>query len=177
MIASFKSEFARISLLVSAGLTVKKISELQDYIQGYNFDNPLINWTPMASFNSRMGASGQMIYEGRCVLDFITKAVKSDNLEDVKDLLVQDMIDLSTNFFRQLNKNENSVFLGPQFSVSNDIDRNFTANYCVSVRSTITFMTSCANLIQEQEEVLNMFENGVFNVDGVFKLGEPISLT
>lgn len=143
MITQFKSEFTRIATLTNAGFTVKKRSELEDYIQNYNFDQPLINWTPITNFDSRIGASSQMIYSGRCVLDFVTRAVKSDNFEDTKDVLIQQMIDLSTAFFRELNKNSQGVFNTPQFTMTNVIDRDFSANYCVSVRPTITFETAC----------------------------------
>lgn len=142
MITQFKSEFNRIATALSAGYTTKKMSELEDYVQGYDFSQPLINWKPIESFNPRLGQSDQIIQEGRCVLQFIQKAVINDNYEDTKDALVDQMITLSSNFLRKLNRNENGVFIGASFSGSSTIDRNFTSNYCVAVKLTITFTTS-----------------------------------
>lgn len=145
MILQFKSEFSRIAVDLGCNFTTKSISEYEDFVQNYNFDAASINWLPIQSFASSIGASSQVIFEGECVLQFITKAVKSDNYEETKDILIDEMIDLSGSFFRELNKNENRVFGTPQFSMRNKVLRNYTSNYLAGCEAAITFQTSCAN--------------------------------
>lgn len=139
----FKSEFERIATNQSAVYQTKKISELEDYAQNFNFTSPLINLIPLDNFNSEIGYSSQVIYNGVCRLQFLTKAVKSDNFENVKDVLIDQMIDLSTRFYRELDKNANLVFISPRWIWSNRIMREYLSNYLVGIESTITFNTSC----------------------------------
>lgn len=146
MLVQFETEFLRIATAISAGYTTKEVPELQKHLQNYTFAEPLINFIPMENFNSNIGASSQMIYDGRCVLQFITKASKADNLEAVKDVLIDEMILLSEQFFRELNKNENRIFNTPQFKMNSKILRQYTSQYCVGVETTITFETACNRL-------------------------------
>lgn len=142
MITQFKNQFLAISTLLNASFTTKKVSELEDFVQGYNFAMPLINWIPLTNYNPTLSQSDSIIQQGSCVLEFINKAVTNDNYEDTKDLIIDDLITLSSNFLRKLNQNENGVFIGPTFSGSSQIDREYLANYCVAVRLTISFTTS-----------------------------------
>jgi hypothetical protein len=149
MIAQFKSEFNTIAAQLDVGYTTKKMSELEDYVQNYEFERPLINLIPIDSFRSNIGHSGQVMYVGTCKLQFITKAVKSDNFEDKKDELLQSMILLAQSFYRQLDKNERRVFRTPRWEWSNRVIRMHTSNYLVAIESTINFTTSCANMGQD----------------------------
>lgn len=155
MITEFKAEFNSIATLLNAGYTTKKISELEDFVQAYDFTQPLINWVPINNYNPTLTAADSILQEGSCVLQFVTKAVTNDNYEDTKDLLVDQMITLSGNFLRKLNKNTNGIFIGPTFEGTATIDRNFTSNYCVAVELTITFST-----------MINYDWNCLFNLEG-----------
>lgn len=146
MIGIFKSEFERIATLLLCEYTTKKISELQDYAQNYNFENPLINLIPINEFRSEIGASSQVIYDGTCKLQFLTKAVKSDNFEDTKDALIDQMILVAQDFYRELDKNSNLVFTSPRWSWSNRVMREYLSNYLVGIDCTIVFKTSCSRL-------------------------------
>lgn len=143
MITEFKSEFNRIALLKNADFVSKSISELQDFAQSFNFNQPLINLIPIDTFKSNIGASSQVIYNGTCKMQFITKAVKSDNYQDKNDILIDQMIDLSTRFYRELDKNANLVFISPKWEWSNQILRSYLSQYCVGIESTIIFNTAC----------------------------------
>ena len=116
------------------------------FAQGFDFSIPLINLVPMKRFKSSIGASSQIIWDGQCVLQFLTKASLDDRLETVKDVLIDDMINLSGAFLRQLHRNENRVFSGSKWESNNDIDRFKTSNYLVGVDSTVVFSTSCARI-------------------------------
>lgn len=142
MITEFKTEFDNIATLLSSTFTTKKMSELEDHVQSYDFTQPLINWKPLANYDPTLTAANSILQNGRCVLQFITKAVTNDNYEDTKDTLVDQMITLSSNFLRKLNQNTNGIFIGQTFSGTSTINRNFTSNYCVMVELTITFTTA-----------------------------------
>lgn len=143
ILTAFKTEFERIATLKGAEFTTKEISELQEYVQSYNFDNPLINFVPLSDFGSEIGASSQVIYDGVCKLQFLTKANVSDNAETVKDGLIDSMITLATGFYRSLDQNETLIFASPRWKWNNQVLRQYTSNYLVGVESTITFKTAC----------------------------------
>jgi hypothetical protein len=143
MITEFKNEFNRIAGLKGATFVSKSVSELQDFAQGFNFDKPLINLIPMETFRSNIGASGQVIYNGTCKIQFITKAIKSDNYQDKNDILIDEMLQLSTKFYRELNKNTNFIFNAPNWDWTNTILRSYLSQYCVGIEATIIFNTAC----------------------------------
>lgn len=146
MIQEFKSEFSRIAGVLGAEFQSLDVHELEKFAQGFDFSIPLINLVPMKRFKSSIGASSQIIWDGQCVLQFLTKASLDDRLETVKDVLIDDMINLSGAFLRQLHRNENRVFSGSKWESNNDIDRFKTSNYLVGVDSTVVFSTSCARI-------------------------------
>ena len=88
MIIQFSTEFERIATAIGAAYESKNISELEDFVQGINFSQSLVNFVPLASFEMEVGASAQMIYKGEFSLQFLTKAVKSNNFEATKDILI-----------------------------------------------------------------------------------------
>ena len=143
MIVEFQSEFQRIATILAVEYKNKSESELEDYVQNYDFATPLINLVPIIGVDPvEIGASGQMIYNGKCVLQMLTKASKSDNFEVVKDVLIDDMIYLAGQFFWELNKNDLFVFNTPQFRMSFKILRQYTANFLVGIEISISFNTS-----------------------------------
>lgn len=146
MIQEFKSEFSRVATIVSAQFQTLEGSELQEYAQGYDFATPLINFVPLSRFTSNVGLSGQIFYNGNIQLQFLTKALKDDKLENVKDVLIDDMIELSTSFYRELNKNNLQVFGTPEWNFDNEILRFETSNYLVGIQSNVTFNTSCSRV-------------------------------
>jgi len=146
MIVEFSTEFERIATATGAGYVSKKVSELEDFVQGYDFTTGLINFVPIRDFDSEIGASGQMMYKGNCVLQFLTKAKKDDNFEATKDILIDEMILLSEQFFRGLLLNENLIFDNPTWQTRTTILRQYTSNFIVGVESRITFDTACNRL-------------------------------
>ena len=142
MIAEFKTEFESIATSLGATFVTKAVDELQDYVQGYDFTSPLINFVPIKSFNSNIGEAGEMVWSGAVQLQFLTKATVQDS-EDVKDGYIDSMINLSGDFYRGLNRNTGRVFRNPQWQMSNNVLRFKTSNYCVGVESNINFTTSC----------------------------------
>lgn len=147
MIQEFKSEFARIATIVGAEFQVLEGSELEDFAQDFDFAIPLINFVPINRFTSNIGDAGQMIYDGNIQIQFLTKAATDDKLENVKDVLIDDMIELSTNFYLRLNKNDLQVFGAPQWDFDNTILRFKSSNYLVGVQSNVTFNTSCNRVV------------------------------
>lgn len=156
MIVQFESEFERIAAIIGAEYQTKSISELQDFVQGFAFTNGLMNSVPIRDYRSNIGIGGALIYNGVFKLQFLTKAVKSDNFEAVKNVLIDEMIFLSEQFFRELNKNEERIFGTPQFEMSSQILRQYTSNFCVGVETTITFNTSCTRLAPSAPENLTL---------------------
>jgi hypothetical protein len=144
MITEFKSEFSRIAGIVGADFQPLDFDELQMFVQGYDFASmPLINFVPIERFTSTIGPqTGQLIWTGECVLQFLTLA-RVNETEDEKDARIDSMINLSSNFFRELRKNTERVFGNPEFTMRSNILRFKTANYCVGVETTIGFITSC----------------------------------
>jgi len=146
ILITFKNEFERIALLKSAAFTNKKHSEIEKFAQGYDFAQPLINYVPIERIRHNIGASSQMIYKGDVRIQFLTKAVLSDNFETTKDLLIDQMLGLSEAFFRTLFADNNRVFNNPEWDLSSQTLRFHTANYLVGIESTITFTTACNRL-------------------------------
>lgn len=142
MITEFKSEFSRISGIVGAEFQSLAIDELQMFVQSFDFPEPLINFVPIKSFTSNIGAAGEIVWNGQCRLQFLTIANVGDT-ENVKDGYIDNMINLSGEFYRQLHRNTERVFRNPIFEMTNDVLRFKTSNYCVGVESTIVFRTSC----------------------------------
>lgn len=142
MITEFKSEFSRVAAIVGAEYQTLAIDELQEFVQAFDFSIPLINWSPIESFDSNIGAAGEIVWDGTCILQFLTLATVGDT-EDFKDGLIDNMINLSGDFYRNLNQNTERVFRNPIFTMRNNIERFKTANYCVGVESNIVFTTSC----------------------------------
>lgn len=147
MINSFKIEFERCAGIVGAGYETKNILELQDFVQRYNFDQPLINWVPIESVDSEVGASHQLIYSGNCVLQFLVKASKNDNFEDVKDSLIDETMLLHEKFIAELNKNTNLVFINALWRPRIKVLRQYTSNFLCGVESSIAFNTACNRLL------------------------------
>ena len=149
MIVEFQEEFARIAAIVSAEYQNKNHSELERYVQNYDFALPLINLQPIISVDPvELGEMGQLIYNGKCSIQMLTKAVKSDNFEVTKDVLIDKMIVLASDFFWELNKNELFVFNTPMFRMSFKILRQYTANFLVGVDVSISFNTSFPRLLE-----------------------------
>jgi hypothetical protein len=146
MIVQFNSEFERIAGLINGEYTNKNTSEFEDFAQNHNYKKPSINWVPILRVRSEVGASGQIIYKGECVIQFLTKFVKSDNYENTKDVLIDQMISLNEQFITQLNLNENLIFIQPRWTFDIKIVRQFTSNLLCGTEMTITFETSCARL-------------------------------
>ena len=148
IITAFKTEFDRIATLVGASFTTKEIQEEQKYAQNYNFLDPWINWEPIANLVTSIDQGGATVYEGTCIIRFLTKANTDDTLETNKDVLIDQMIDLAQEFYFNLFKNTNLVFVNPEFSnIRHTVLRQYTSNYLVGTQVTMDFRSSCnANL-------------------------------
>jgi len=146
MIVQFESEFERIAGIIGAEYQTKKVSELEDFIQGFDFTTGLVNSIPTKSFQSNIGPGGALVYNGDFKIQFLTKAVKSNNFESVKNVLIDEMILLSEQFFLELNKNALQIFGTVPFEMRTQILRQYTSNFCVGVETSITFNTRCSRL-------------------------------
>lgn len=143
MIIELKAELERVANDIGAIFTSKSNSELQDFVQGFDFANPLINLKPIETYGQDIIASGAIRYDFRFELFFLTKFQKSDHLEDTKDVLIDDMTQLSELFFTTLNKNENQYFINPAWKWTNGILRQYLSNLTCGVQASIFIDTSC----------------------------------
>jgi hypothetical protein len=147
MIVDVNTELNRVATLESAGYSNKKMSELEEYVQTYDFTQPLINWIPVDTVDASIGDGGEVIYPLNCKIQFLKKAVKSNNLENSKDALNDEMILLAQEFFRELNKNENLIFKNWGWSLRFKVLRPFiTSNFLVGIEVSVTLETSCNRL-------------------------------
>ena len=148
IITTFKSEFERIAAIVGAGFTTKEIQEEQEFAQNYDFTiQPWINWKPLESMTTEYRNDGVMYYQGRCELYFLTKANTFDDMENNKDVLIDQMIDLAELFFANLDKNAERRFGNGDFSMTHEVQREYLSNYLVGTKATISFDTSCTRFV------------------------------
>lgn len=143
MIIELKAELERVANEVGAIFTSKSNSELQDFVQGFDFTNPLINLKPIETYGQDIIASGAIRYDFRFELFFLTNFQKSDHLEDTKDVLIDDMTQLSELFFTTLNKNQNQYFINPSWKWTNGILRQYLSNLTCGIQASIFIDTSC----------------------------------
>ena len=146
IIRAFKDEFARIADIVGASFTTKEIQEEQDYAQNYEFIDPWINWQPIINLTTEIDQGGGTVYVGTCIIRFLTKARTDDTFEDHKDEFIDDMISLAQEFYFNLYKNSNGVFVNPEFTnIRHNVLRQYLSNYLVGTEVTMDFRTSCAS--------------------------------
>jgi hypothetical protein len=143
MIVAFENEIKRIADEIGIEYQTKRMVNLEDFIQNFALDVPLMNSVPITNYTSSIDISGAMIYTGEFKLQFITKYVKSDDYEATKNILIDDMISAAELFFRRLNQNDMLLFGNVPFSMRNEIIRNYTSNACVCVQCNISFNTAC----------------------------------
>jgi len=143
MIIELKAELERVATEIGATFTSKSNSELQDFAQGFDFASPLINLKPIETYGQDIIASGAIRYDFRFELFFLTNFAKSDHLEDTKDVLIDDMTQLSELFFTTLNKNQNQYFINPSWKWTNGILRQYLSNLTCGIQASIFIDTSC----------------------------------
>lgn len=143
MIIELKAELERVATEVGAIFTSKSNSELQDFVQDFNFTNPLINLKPIETYGQDIIASGAIRYDFRFELFFLTNFQKSDHLEDTKDILIDEMTKLSELYFSTLNKNEQRYFINPSWTWTNNILRQYLSNLTCGVKAVIFIDTAC----------------------------------
>lgn len=143
LLIPIKSEFARIAPIVGATFEDLSVPELQDFLQGFDFTTPLINLDPVITFDPNFDQGGAVRYNVKFDLYFLTKFAKSDTLEGNKDILIDSMIDLQENFFRELNLNDKQIFIQPFWQWSSTVLRQYLSNLTVGVKSEIRLDTAC----------------------------------
>lgn len=143
MIVELKQEFERVSSVIGATFVSKSFSELEDFVQNYDFIIPLINLKPIEKYSQNILAGGAIRYDFDLNLKFITNFKKSDHLEDTKDILIDQMIQVSENFVSRLNKNEERIFISTGWPAKVDVLRQFTSNLTCGVSINISLDTSC----------------------------------
>jgi hypothetical protein len=144
MIVEVNTELNRVATLKLAGYTNKTMFELDEYVQNYDFSQPLINWIPVTDVTAAIGQGGELIYPLNCKIQFLTKAVKSNNYEQTKDTLNDEMIVLAEAFFVELNKNPNLIFKNWGWNLRFKVFRPFvTANYLVGIEVSVVLETAC----------------------------------
>lgn len=146
MILPVKNEISRIAQLLGANFVDKSISELQHFAQNNNFLNPLVNLQPINSGKMNVMPSGAIRYDFQFKIDFLQKFQKDNNLENTKDYIIQDMIWLCEDFFKELNRNTLLIFINPSWTWSVDIVRQHTSNLLCGCTANIFLDTACNRL-------------------------------
>lgn len=148
MLAEISTEFERIATLKNADYVNKKTSELEEYVQQFDFSQMLINWIPITDFVSEISDSGSMVYPLNCRIQFLQIADKADNFEAQKDILIDQTIGLAQSFFFELNKNVGLIFQNYGWDLRFKVLRPFlTSNYIVGVEVSITLETACNRIV------------------------------
>lgn len=140
--SAIKNDFYRISTAIGGEFESLAVDELQLFVQDFKFDTPLINMVPINSVRSELGVSGVVRWIGTVTLDFLQLA-EINSTENEKDIIIDQMVDLSVRFLRKFQRNELRVFNNPSITMNNNILRFKTSNYCVGISVGIDFETGC----------------------------------
>lgn len=143
--STFESEFKRVADIVGAVYTTKEIQEEQVFAQNHDFRiDPWINWVPLENAETEIDDAGQTIYIGSCLIRFLTKSDRDDQVEANKNILIDDMFAVAQAFYFELQKNVDGAFIQPTFNMRHKIERQFTSNILVGTSVTMDFRTGCA---------------------------------
>lgn len=140
--SSIKNDFSRIAESVGGEFQNLAMDELQLFVQDFKFDLPLINMVPIESLRSELSFSGVVRWTGTVNLDFL-QISEINSTEREKDVVIDEMIDLSVLFLRKFQRNELRIFNNPVIKMNNTILRFKTSNYCVGISVGIDFETGC----------------------------------
>lgn len=156
ILSAIKLEFKRIAELQGATFENLSIDELEEFVQHYDFTQPLIRLEPVDKMRSNKMDSGAIRYEPLFKLYFLTKFTSDNNKEDLKDLLIDQMIELSQGFFRQLDKNEMLYFINPFWKWEVDIIRQYTSNLLCGCIASIALDTACNRIAVQSALDINL---------------------
>lgn len=148
MISTIKSIFATVSMALGAEFQSLSYSELEDFAQNYTFESPLINLSPILSVDDNIMISGAVRSQYHIDLFFLTEFKKDDNMENVKDFLIDNMLSLKTNFFRRLNLDQSLYFLSTGWTWKTEIVRQHTSNLLCGCRCKIILDSTCSVVSQ-----------------------------
>jgi len=149
MINAIKLELNRISGVLGAEFKNLSMDELQEFVQHFDFASPLVRLEPIENILGNVMDSGAIRYDGTFNIYFLTKFESDNNSEDLRDLLIENMLFLSEQFISRLNKNEMLYFINPKWQWKWKIIRQITSNLLCGVMVSINLDTSCnRNAIQ-----------------------------
>lgn len=146
MLLEFKTQFSNTAAMLDCVFTTKNHSEYEDYAQGYAYANASVNLMPVRSYTAERTVANTTRYKGNFEIYFLKKFSTSNNFDDTKDVIIDEMISLSEAFYAQLNQNAYLLFDMPFWVWRADILRQYTANALCGVKVTITFDTACNRL-------------------------------
>lgn len=146
MILEFKTQFSNTAAMLNCEFTTKNHGEYEEFVQNFNFSRPSINFFPIRSYSSEITIASTTRYKGNFEVYFLQKFTKSDNFEDTKDVIIDEMILLSQAFYNQLNANQYLLFDMPLWTWRAEIIRQYTANLICGVKVLISFDTACNRL-------------------------------
>ncbi len=121
------------------------ISEIEEFAQGYNFTTPLIRLEPIENYTGSVSDGGVIINNLTARVWFLTKFNKDDTNEDRKDVLIDEMEEISNEFYRNLNKSQ-SLSQGSLRSWTVKIVRQATSNLLCGVICEAKLDTNCVRL-------------------------------
>jgi len=146
MITEFKNQFSNTATMFDVAYTTKNHGEYEEYAQGYNYANASVNLIPVKKYSAERTIAGVTRYKGSFEIYFLKKFVESDNADDTKDAIIDEMILLSEAFYAQLDQNQYLLFNQGFFKWEAEIIRQYTANLLCGVKVTVVFDTACNRL-------------------------------
>jgi hypothetical protein len=144
MINTLKDELQRVANEVGITFTYKSESELEAYSQGHDFSiNPIVNLKPVESITQNIMPSGAIRYDFTFDLHFLTDFSISNTEEDDKDDDIDEMLSYSEAFYRQLNLNDQLVFINSNWEWITEVTRQYTSNLLCGVKTSVKLDTAC----------------------------------
>ncbi len=146
MLKKLKTILEATSKNLSVAFTCLDIDELEKYVHvsKVTLDKPLINLDPIEGFASDIGVSSVLDYEIPTRIYFLANFDKPNDIETLKDVALDAMIELSGKFFRNITSDgDRSFFSNTEWGAENTFVRNITSHLLLGVKSEITFTTAC----------------------------------
>lgn len=146
MIQKIKEVLEAHALKNKASFSCLDIDELEKYVHDnpVNKENPLINLVPIESFSSNIGESTTVDYDIPVRLYFLSNFTKENDIEAVKDIALESMVELSGAFLRGLSLSTDAMyFTNEEWVFDSTFIRSVTSHLLLGVQSDITLKTSC----------------------------------
>jgi len=120
-------------------------AELENFAQSHNFKEPLIRLEPIERYEGSIDEGGVIRNNLTVKLWFLTIFKKDNDGEDLKDQLIDQMEELSNDYYSILN-NSQSISQGSLSQWRTTIVRQETSNLLCGVICEARLDTTCARL-------------------------------